>query len=45
MGAIAITGHTSGDVADNYGGLSYPLAPMVEAMMRYKVQGLTIPKP
>jgi len=33
----AITGHTSGDVADNYGGLSYPLAPLIEGMKHYKI--------
>jgi integrase len=37
----AITGHVTGDVADNYGGLSYPLAPLVEAMRRYRVTGVT----
>ena len=35
----AITGHTSGDVADNYGGLSYPLAPLIEGMRSYRVSG------
>ncbi|KVD82465.1 hypothetical protein WS62_22730 [Burkholderia sp. ABCPW 14] len=36
----ALTGHVTGDVADNYGGLSYPLAPLVEAMSRYRVSGV-----
>lgn len=31
-----ITGHETGDVADAYGGLSYPLAPLVEAMSLYR---------
>ena len=39
----AITGHSSGDAADSYGGLSYPLAPLVEGMRRYKVSGLAFP--
>jgi integrase len=39
-----ITGHETGDVADAYGGLSYPLFPLVQAMKAYKVPGLTLPK-
>jgi integrase len=39
----ALTGHTTGDVADNYGGLSYPLAPLVEAIARYTVTGSSLP--
>lgn len=35
----AITGHTSGNVADNYNGLPYPL---VKAMKRHKVPRLTL---
>ena len=40
-----MTGHETGDIADGYGGLSYPLHPMVEAMTRYRVPGFTPPKP
>ncbi|MFL9976050.1 DUF6538 domain-containing protein [Paraburkholderia graminis] len=40
----ALTGHASGKVSRKvYGGLSYPLAPLVDAMARYRVQGLTLP--
>jgi integrase len=38
-----ITGHETGDVADSYGGLSYPLAPLVDAIKRYRVPGFTLP--
>lgn len=38
----AITGHSSGDVADNYGSDKYPLRPLVEAMSKYKVTGLVL---
>ena len=38
----ALTGHVTGDVADNYGGLSYPLAPLVQAISRYRVPGVTL---
>ena len=31
----AITGHSSGDVASSYGGLSFPLAPLVDGVKRY----------
>lgn len=41
----AITGHSSGDVADNYGSDKYPLRPLVEAMTKYKVTGLVLPMP
>lgn len=40
-----ITGHDTGDIADDYGGLSYPLHPLVEAMDRYRVPGFTPPAP
>jgi hypothetical protein len=40
-----LTGHETGDVADSYGGLSYPLRPLVEGMEKYRVPGLTLPKP
>ena len=39
----ALTGHSSGDVADNYGSDMYPLRPLVEAMQLYKVTGLVLP--
>jgi len=38
-----ITGHDTGDIADDYGGLSYPLHPLVEAMGRYRVPGFVPP--
>ncbi len=41
----ALTGHITGEVADNYGGLSYPLAPLVNAIQRYRVPGVTLPAP
>lgn len=41
----AITGHEGGDVADQYGGLEYPLPPLVEGMARYRVPGFTLPPP
>jgi integrase len=40
-----ITGHETGDVADQYGGLSYPLLPLVGAMKRYRVPGFEPPAP
>jgi integrase len=40
-----ITGHETGDVADQYGGLEYPLLPLVEGMARYRVPGFTLPPP
>lgn len=40
-----LTGHETGDVADSYGGLSYPLAPLVAGMAKYRVPGLRLPKP
>lgn len=39
----ALTGHETGDTADDYGALSYPLAPLVEGMHRYRVPGFTLP--
>ncbi len=39
----AITGHETGDVADAYGAMSYPLRPLVEAIERYRVPGLALP--
>ncbi len=41
----AFAGHTSGDAADSYGGLSYPLAPLVENMKLYRVAGLPLQIP
>lgn len=38
-----ITGHETGDVSDSYGGLAYPLAPLVEAIARYSVPGVILP--
>jgi integrase len=40
-----LTGHETGDVADSYGGLSYPLRPLVEGMQAYEVPGLILPQP
>jgi integrase len=40
----AITGHSGEGVADTvYGGLTYPLGPLVDAMNRYRVLGLELP--
>lgn len=41
----AITGHESGDVGDDYGGLDYPLRPLVESMLLYRVPGFEVPLP
>uniref|UniRef100_A0A0S4TXK9 Phage integrase n=1 Tax=Ralstonia solanacearum TaxID=305 RepID=A0A0S4TXK9_RALSL len=41
----AITGHASGKVSRRYGGLTYPLAPLVAGMERIRVVGLTLPQP
>ncbi len=38
----AITGHTNGSVGRTYGG-AYPLRPLVEAMGRYRVAGVSLP--
>ncbi|HKR44038.1 MAG TPA: site-specific integrase [Paraburkholderia sp.] len=40
----AITGHASGSVGRRYGATLYPLAPLVEAMYRYRIHGLTLPR-
>lgn len=40
-----ITGHETGDVANSYGGLSYPLLPLVQAMERYRVPGFVFTPP
>ena len=41
----ALTGHETGDAADAYGGLSYPLLPLVEGVARFRVDGFVLPKP
>lgn len=41
----ALTGHETGAAADAYGGLSYPLHPLVEGMKRYRVPGFALPAP
>jgi integrase len=41
----ALTGHETRSAADAYGGLSYPLAPLVEGIKRYRVPGFTLPEP
>jgi len=40
-----ITGHETGDVADDYGGFSYPLEPLVDGIRRYRVAELVLPEP
>ncbi len=39
----AISGHIGGGVARSYGGLTYPLRPLVDAMSRYRIPGLKLP--
>lgn len=39
----ALSGHSSGKVSRDYGGLSYPLRPLVDAVQRYRVPGLNLP--
>jgi integrase len=41
----AITGHASASVGRRYGATLYPLAPLVDAMARYRIHGLTLPTP
>lgn len=41
----ALTGHETGDAADAYGGLSFPLFPLVEGVKRYRVDGFKLPPP
>jgi integrase len=36
----ALTGHSSGDVAEDYGGDFYPLRPLVEAVELFEIHGL-----
>jgi integrase len=39
----ALTGHSSSKVARRYGGLTYPLAPLVTAVAKLRVPGLQLP--
>ena len=39
----ALQGHSEGDSAGGYGGEFYPLCPLVKAMERYTVHGVTLP--
>jgi integrase len=39
----ALTGHSSASVGRRYGATLYPLAPLVDAMGRFRIHGLTIP--
>jgi len=39
----ALSGHASGKVSRRYGGLAFPLHPLVEAMQKYRVPGLVLP--
>jgi len=41
----ALTGHSNGSLARNYGGANYPLRPLVEAMNFYRIPGLALPSP
>jgi integrase len=41
----ALTGHETRSAADAYGGLSYPLHPLVEGMKRYAVAEFRLPAP
>ncbi|KVF22797.1 hypothetical protein WJ06_09530 [Burkholderia cepacia] len=41
--ADALQGHSDGDASSNYGGEFYPLRPLVEAMEKYEVHGVTLP--
>jgi integrase len=36
----ALTGHTTGNIARNYGGAFYPLRPLCEALERFEIHGL-----
>lgn len=40
----ALSGHTNGSTSRNYGGSYYPLRPLVEAMSKYRISGLKLPK-
>jgi len=39
----ALSGHSSGKVSRRYGGLAFPLRPLVEAVKKYRVPGLVLP--
>lgn len=39
----ALSGHRSGKVSRQYGGLAFPLRPLVDAVQRYRVPGLVLP--
>lgn len=39
----ALSGHSNGSVSRNYGSGFYPLRPLVEAMERYEIHGVTLP--
>ncbi|KGR93796.1 site-specific integrase [Burkholderia sp. ABCPW 111] len=39
----ALSGHSSSKVSRRYGGLTYPLRPLVDAVRRYRVPGLVLP--
>lgn len=39
----ALTGHSSASVGRRYGATLYPLAPLVDAIARFRIHGLTIP--
>ncbi|RQT68086.1 hypothetical protein DF045_27105 [Burkholderia cepacia] len=39
----ALQGHSEGDAAGNYGAEFYPLRPLVDAMSKYEVHGVTLP--
>jgi len=39
----ALSGHASGKVSRRYGGLAFPLRPLVEAVKKYRVPGLVLP--
>ncbi|KVK77737.1 hypothetical protein WS90_21520 [Burkholderia cepacia] len=41
----ALTGHTDGSASSGYGGDFYPLPPLVEAVGRIRIPGLTLPAP
>lgn len=41
--ADAIQGHSEGDSSGDYGAALYPLAPMVQALNKYKVHGVKLP--
>ncbi|MGY6121297.1 DUF6538 domain-containing protein (plasmid) [Paraburkholderia strydomiana] len=43
--ADAIQGHDDGDASSGYGSEYHPLRPLVEAMSRFAIYGLTLPAP